>query len=211
MSEQQSDKASLQALHDRMLGLREPQLQFGTMVGDVVFAVRDAMSSRLSSNEAGLLSEIGELGRIIEQTRSDVATCSVHEIRGRYLPTATDELDAIVQHTASATDSILESCEALDVVAAGLTGEPAEIMQAVTTKIYEACSFQDITGQRITKVIKALKAIEAKVVDLKRRCGIEDADGYVAAPEPGDNLLNGPGLPSEAMDQADIDKLLADF
>ena len=32
-----------------------------------------------------------------------------------------------------------------------------------TTRIYEACSFQDITGQRITKVVKALHGIEEKV------------------------------------------------
>ena len=33
----------------------------------------------------------------------------------------------------------------------------------VVTRIYEACSFQDITGQRIGKVVTALKAIEGRV------------------------------------------------
>ena len=46
------------------------------------------------------------------------------------------------------------------------SGEPAAKLQDATTRIYEACSFQDITGQRITKVVAALKAIEAKVAQI---------------------------------------------
>ena len=46
---------------------------------------------------------------------------------------------------------------------ATLDSAGAQMLQDATTKIYEACSFQDITGQRITKVVAALKAIDAKV------------------------------------------------
>ena len=85
------------------------------------------------------------------------------DITDRDIPFATDELDAIVEHTAAATHAILESCEMLDAVSASVSGEPAAKLQDAMTRIYEACSFQDITGQRITKVVTTLKMIEAKV------------------------------------------------
>ena len=43
---------------------------------------------------------------------------------------------------------------------------PAAKLQDAVTRIYEACSFQDITGQRITKVVTTLKVIEEKVAHI---------------------------------------------
>ena len=154
-------------------------------------AVLDTMNGRLSPTEATLLREIAGLGRIIEQTKADIAEVSLDAIRGIHLPSATDELDAIVQHTAIATDSILESCELLDRLASQLSGAHAEALNNATTKIYEACSFQDITGQRITKVVKALQAIEMKVASL---CAISGQPAKLAmvVAAGGEGLLNGP-------------------
>ena len=87
-------------------------------------------------------------------------------------------------------------------------------MQDAVTKIYEACSFQDITGQRITKVVTTLKAIEGKVAQIITTFGVQvgTADAREGPPVAnGAELLNGPQLPSNAMDQSDIDKLLASF
>jgi chemotaxis protein CheZ len=132
----------------------------------------------------------------------------------RDIPFATDELDAIVDHTAVATNAILESCEMLDEVAATVTGDAAARLQEAVTKIYEACSFQDITGQRITKVVTTLKVIEAKVAQIMTTFGVEIEPGEKREAAPNHHeavLLNGPQLPSNAMDQSDIDKLLASF
>jgi chemotaxis protein CheZ len=90
----------------------------------------------------------------------------VDDITDHDIPFATDELDAIVDHTAHATNAILESCEMLDEVAATVSGEAAAKLQEAVTRIYEACSFQDITGQRITKVVGTLKVIEEKVAQI---------------------------------------------
>ena len=94
-----------------------------------------------------------------------------------------------------------------------MSGESAEKLQAATTKIYEACSFQDITGQRITKVVTTLKTIEGKVGHIIGTFGpamgaARTSADHVASEA---NLLNGPQLPAHAMDQSDIDKLLASF
>jgi chemotaxis protein CheZ len=86
-------------------------------------------------------------------------------------------------------------------------------LQDATTRIYEACSFQDITGQRITKVVATLKTIEAKVAQIVDTFGDSERDAGAEAPEqPNESaLLNGPQHPAVAMDQSDIDRLLASF
>jgi chemotaxis protein CheZ len=103
-------------------------------------------------------------------------------------------------------------CEALDEVGAGLDGAQAAKLQDATTRIYEACSFQDITGQRISKIVATLKTIELKVAHI---VATFSPNGPVSvnlpAPPKEVELLNGPQLPANAMDQADIDRLLADF
>jgi chemotaxis protein CheZ len=190
-------------------GLAEP-----IIVEDVVVAVLDTMAGRLSPTEAMLLQEIAGLGRIIDQAKAEIAEVNVDQIRGRDIPSATGELDAIVEHTALATNSILESCETLDKLGSTLNSTEAGILQTAVTQIYEACSFQDITGQRITKIVKALKAIEGKVLELSGAHAARGDGGSVpAAPDQAEAgcLLNGPALPQEAMDQDDIDKLLGDF
>ncbi len=185
------------------------------MVAEVVSKVLTTMSGDLTAAETTLLGEVSALGRTIAAAKQEIAALRVDDIMDRDIPFATDELDAIVEHTAVATNAILESCELLDEVTATVTGEAAARLQDAVTKIYEACSFQDITGQRITKVVTTLKVIEAKVAQIMTTFGVPtepneprqavvDADGHAA-------LLNGPQLPSNAMDQSDIDKLLASF
>ncbi len=158
--------------------------------------------------EHALLAEIDQLGRSIALMRREVAVLSAEDIAGTQIPSATDELDAIVTHTALATDTILECCEAIDALAAAMAPAASRPVCAMTTRIYEACSFQDITGQRIAKIVATLQLIEARVADL------HGAFSRTGAPRPAPaatGLLNGPQLPAAAMEQADIDRLLAAF
>ena len=77
-------------------------------------------------------------------------------------------------------------------------GEAAAKLQAATTKIYEACSFQDITGQRITKVVTTLKTIESKVAHIVNTFGATAAGTRVLSAHVATDadLLNGPQLPA---------------
>jgi chemotaxis protein CheZ len=196
--------AAIQARHPRS----EPE-----MVADVVHAVLATMSGDLSAQETSLLAEVEALGHTIASAKAEIAALRVDDITDNHIPFATDELDAIVEHTATATNAILTSCETLDAVAGSLSGEPAAQLQDATTRIYEACGFQDITGQRITKVVTTLKAIEAKVAQIVATFGVGEVGREVAevgvAAEAA--LLNGPQHHTVAMDQSDIDRLLASF
>jgi chemotaxis protein CheZ len=159
------------------------------------------------------LTEVEALGRTIASAKAEIAALRVDDITDNHIPFATDELDAIVEHTATATNAILNSCETLDDVGGSLTGEPATRLQDATTRIYEACSFQDITGQRINKVVTTLKTIEAKVAQIVATFSSGDREAPIeTTAEPAEPvLLNGPQHPSVAMGQSDIDKLLASF
>jgi len=184
------------------------------MVAEVVRSVLASMRGDLDQREVSLLSEVEALGRTISTAKAEIAALRVDDITDSHIPFATDELDAIVAHTASATHAILASCETLDQVGDEVSGEIAARLTDATTRIYEACSFQDITGQRITKVVATLKTIEAKVASIIAAFS-DRADAPVtisaasAMPDARPSLLNGPQLPTAAMAQSDIDKLLA--
>ena len=179
-----------------------------------VRAVLGSMSGDLTAREAALLAELEALGRTIARAKAEIAALSVDDITGAHIPSATDELDAIVGHTAEATNEILDCCEVLERLQSQVPPEAATALQDAVTRIYEACSFQDITGQRIGKVVSALKAIESRV-----EAAVANATGRPApaAPEPapprteGQQLANGPQLPGGGTSQEEIDRLLASF
>jgi chemotaxis protein CheZ len=170
----------------------------------------ETMGCRLSAIEAALLAELEGLGRTVARAKQEIALLKVEDITDSHIPSATDELDAIVEHTAGATNEILDCCEVLEAVTTSVGPAEAEKLQAAITRIYEACSFQDITGQRIAKVVTALKAIEGRIADVTGRFVQEQAPEPVQETE-GQRLANGPQLPAAAVSQAEIDRMLADF
>jgi len=159
------------------------------LVAEVVQAVLETMQGDLSAQETSLLSKVEELGRTIASPRPKSRRCMSTTSMPSHIPSATDELDAIVAHTASATDIISKCAKRSTGSAAnwqGKTGSPrameaASALQHATTRIYEACSFQDITGQRITKVVATLKTIEAKVASIVTAFGGRRVAAPVAA------------------------------
>jgi chemotaxis protein CheZ len=83
-------------------------------------------------------------------------------------------------------------------------------------KIFEACNFQDLTGQRITKVVATLKFIETHIVRMMEIWGgldaFKDIEAEKIAERTGDAaLLNGPKVDGEVghASQDDIDSLFA--
>ena len=84
-------------------------------------------------------------------------------------------------------------------------GPASQMIQAAVTRIYEACTFQDIAGQRIAKVIKTLKMIDAKITGLINNA--MPGEVREESPEEGQGLLNGPAL-HNGLSQDDIDRLL---
>jgi chemotaxis protein CheZ len=78
------------------------------------------------------------------------------------------ELEAVVQATEAAANRIMEAAEAIgDWLRDGKNGPAA--VQAVSEKvnaIFEACSFQDLTSQRIRRAIQHLQDVETMLTDM---------------------------------------------
>jgi len=218
MPEAMQDGSGRAAVRARLAAFAERRWEASPEdVAAVVETVLSTMHGDLTQIEATLLSEVEQIGRTIAAAKQEIAALQVEDINGCFIPSATDELDAIVEATARATHEILDACETFESVAAGLAGETSARLQDATTRIYEACSFQDITGQRITKVVSTLKTIESRIAAIIEAFGDRlPGDCKPAAPAPAersgeDRLLNGPQLPGNGVDQAEIDRLLASF
>ncbi|WP_337877544.1 protein phosphatase CheZ [Elioraea sp.] len=208
--------ATRPALADRLATLRARHRDATTpeAVAEIVEQVLATMTGDLTASEATLLAEVEQIGRTIAAVKQEIASLQVEDINRAFIPSATDELDAIVEATAQATNEILDCCETFERAAAELGGAQGEALTAAVTRIYEACSFQDITGQRITKVVRTLKSIEERIAAIIATFSERAPDGGMAprpAPADASSLLNGPQLPGNGVDQAEIDRLLASF
>lgn len=182
-------------------------------VAEIVTAVVASMGGEMTGHDLRIYAELEALARYIAQAKREIAAIQPADIHQEHIPRATDELDAVVGATEDATNRIMDACDQIT----GLTGEvPPDVaarLSAITTGIYEACNFQDITGQRISKVVRALKHIESKVEALLTAFGesVErrhpDAAADVSKDDDEKFLLNGPQLPGNSVDQAFIDSL----
>lgn len=175
------------------------------------------MSQVIDPRVAQLYRDCRDLATYISKARREIAQMRPDELKTEKLPRAGKELEAIVQATEEATHTIMTAAE--DIMSADRAQPDAyqETVEGACMRIFEACSFQDITGQRITKVVKTLRHIEAKVVALVRAFGHDveaspEAAKLSATDEEDDlSLLNGPQMPDKANSQDDIDALLASF
>jgi len=184
-------------------------------IGEVVRALLDTMTGDISAGDLRLYRELESLAQYIHAAKDEIAALRPGEIKDEFIASATDELDAIVGATEAATNEIMDAAESLGSLSPMLDQEVANRLDEITTRIFEACTFQDITGQRITKVVKALKDIEDRVESLVKMFGAEFGDDSAktegAKTLTDQDLLNGPQLPGNATNQADIDALLASF
>ena len=179
-------------------------------VSTLIQKVLEMLEAQDPPAHTALVGELKDLIVCIQQARTDVSSIKAEEIQSIHIPVATDELDAVVGATAEATGQIMDACEAIE----GMD-MPEDLKNQVVdhvTKIYEACSFQDITGQRITKVVNTIKQIETKVTKLLTDMGVEVSGDLPDKQNEGDDaLLNGPALEGQGLGQDDIDALLASF
>jgi len=215
-----------EAVSDIELKLKALRQQHGetvavTEIADVVDTIMSTMKGDLSSTDFEIYNELEALGRYIHDAKDDIAALRPDEVKDEFLPTAADELDAIVQATEIATNTIMDATEIVESVMGDVSSDVSDKLMEATSSIYEACGFQDITGQRITKVVKALQNIEEKIDGLVAAFGseIDKIKSTETKQDPEDNdqvvtdedLLNGPQMVADANSQAEIDALLASF
>jgi chemotaxis regulatin CheY-phosphate phosphatase CheZ len=162
-----------------------------------------------------LKDELRDMARLIAETRSEVVGLLPPGVAGSRLSSASGELDAVVGATERAAVEIMGAAEraqeaAQRLRAAGASERDVDVIEAAATDIFMACSFQDLTGQRIRKVVQALTYIEQRVNSLSALWQDQPDLDMSAAPavdtRADAHLLNGPDTAGLAQD--DIDALL---
>jgi len=172
---------------------------------------------------ARLKAELENIQKAIDHTKHEIAALRLPGDNSTDITRMTSELGAIVEGTEEATENILSAVEQIDENAtdllAGLKGNQRDMcsdIQEQVVKIYEACNFQDLTGQRISKVVKAFGFIEQRVEQMMEIWGgIDSFKGFEPpASQPdgsadGSHLLNGPSLAhdTDTVSQDDIDAM----
>ncbi|GAB4238252.1 MAG: hypothetical protein Kow0032_24520 [Methyloligellaceae bacterium] len=156
-----------------------------------------------------------EMSEAIARTRREIAAITSQADDSRLI-TATEELDAIVEATEKATSDILEAAEDVQETAWLLRengGDEAicDRLDQRATDIYTACSFQDITGQRTSKVVQILHYLEKRLNSMIDIWGLDDIEvrqDDISDSRPDAHLLNGPQLAGRGLEQDAIDDMI---
>ncbi len=186
----------------------------GNDVHRVIERVIEALRRAHFSNTQ-VFEQLTTLSATIAATREEIAGVRADAISGQHIPVATDQLDEVVVATEEATNKIMDCCDSLSALANEAPPETGAKIMDLVTRIYEACNFQDLTGQRITKVVRTLKHIETQIsalIHAFRHMGFKFASGeerieISKATDTEKHLLNGPQDKDAAIAQDDIDKL----
>lgn len=158
--------------------------------------------------------EMKDIADYIARTRAEIAALRPNELHRMHIPAASNELAVVVQMTEAATHSIMERAEAIMSVEISDLAAYKAFVNARLVAVIEACSFQDITGQRIAKVAEMLGQIEERIARFAMATRAVDAEGLnsnqeaAAAGRKHRLMLNGPAAKGEGNGQVDVDLLL---
>lgn len=168
-----------------------------------------------------LKQELDALARYIQRVRQEIAAIDRPVDEDHGFNSMGDQMDAIVKATETATTTIMEAMEssegAVDKLREQLDdADQIALLDKITdsaNNVFEACSFQDITGQRVSKIAKSVTYVEDRVNKLINFLGVEQLEAIeVMVPagfekSEGEALLNGPQMEGEGLSQDDINKL----
>jgi len=181
--------------------------------------IRRAVGGQPATSHVEILRrELQEMSASIMQTRREIAAIKPEDTGNNRIMAATGELDAIVTATERATNEILAAAENIQGIVeklreGGADEASCDSIEEHATEIFMACSFQDITGQRTTKVVSVLHYLEHRVNTMIEIWGVDgvlpaEPTGELVDERPDAHLLSGPQAEGEGVEQDEIDRLL---
>ena len=164
--------------------------------------------------------ELDVIADAIRQTKNEITILQDRGFDGAGRTRVGDELDAVVAYAEQATQRILNAAEGIEQTANMLSallqnkhqqGMAQDIADHVT-RIFEACNFHDLTGQRLAKVAATMKLVEehiARMMEIWTVIAQFQADEIRAATASANALMDGPKLVDQAGNsaQAEVDAL----
>lgn len=191
-----------------------------TVSVDEVQSLVDSMINSVSNIEqsATIPDDLQETLEFFEGARDALDDLKANDFVQNRIPLAKEHLDEIVTQTEQVAGAIMDAAEEIGEIASQLEGENAEKLAKISTTLFESSTFQDITGQRISKVERLFVHLNERMGMLAMAIG----DTYIAPEDEiekdgegiaihDEDLLNGPQLENEANSQDDIDAILAMF
>jgi chemotaxis protein CheZ len=161
-----SEQASLAQVLKRLDELHQAVMPSQTMMSNISDAYRREVEEVVK-----LRGEMQAIQDAILETKRQVVAFHAPSHHGVTVNHAAGELGAVVMDTEGATNNILAAAERIEMLAGviesettmkAMKGRAGEIAQQVMS-IYEACNFQDLTGQRISRVCETLNFVETRV------------------------------------------------
>ncbi|MBV9016148.1 MAG: chemotaxis protein [Alphaproteobacteria bacterium] len=209
--------AAIQQHHQRIAAYLKKKRGADVSLADVVALAEitaQSLQSVFETMDSAVHRELREIAAYIAAMKAEIAGLHFNELKHTRLPAAGQELDAIVKATEVASNTIMECAEA---VLAADARDPAfkVLVDEKMLIVFEACSFQDITGQRVAKVIETLEHIEARVSRFSEALRTKDTGQFVSADERASAerkerlMLHGPQLDDGGNAQSEIDRLMA--
>jgi chemotaxis protein CheZ len=212
-------QAAAVSLEERAATLRQSRGD-NVAIDDIAHVVGSLVKGTTHDDEVDKIAvELRELLSYIGAAKDELIGMQPKSLSNRDIPDAGEQLDAIVKSTEDAAETIMDAAETVGMLSEEAEGEMAEKLEKVSTELFQASSFQDLTGQRITKVMRTLGHLEERLNALADAIGddyikpeedkIEVDDEGVAKDDT--DLLHGPQLDGEGNSQAEIDAILASF
>jgi chemotaxis protein CheZ len=214
--------AELKAIRAQMAHPGAPAVESSAGASAEVMTMLETYRAQIEQCEK-LKIELDLIHSAIDKTKQEIAALHGKSFDGPEMAKVTGELGAIVGGTEEATQRILEAVEEIDQAAGAIskTDSPdqhARLCQDIQDRvvsIFEACNFQDLTGQRISKVMTTMRFIEHHInVMMEIWGGVDAIKAHAPAvldEREGDaRLLNGPRLRDDDeghASQDDIDAL----
>jgi len=123
---------------------------------------------RVAQDMERLRADLKEMASAISTTKTELAEIHGLEQEHSHLFAASEALDAISRTTEQATSDILAAAEHIQESAwtlreDGANPEICDDLDRRATEIYTACSFQDLTAQRIAKIVQTLRYLEGRI------------------------------------------------
>jgi chemotaxis protein CheZ len=174
-------------------------------------AVVEAMRAFVQKADRVSYSELRAISEHLGKTRLEIDALAPLGIARRRIPSAGAELDALVKDSAEATERIMTAAEEILACDAVTLEAHAAYASERAMFILEACAFNDLAGQRVSKISDVLRVIEERTRRFASELGITDAPDCETEDERRNReaLLNGPAVGDAGNNQQSIDDLFA--
>lgn len=202
-------------VRESLANLKTKDLKDGQVMEVLSLAqqLTDTMQLFFGSLDQSIHKEFVYIADYIARTRTEISKLRPNDIKEQRIPTAGAELEAVVTDTERATETIMHEAETLLGAQPGDLAEYKSEVDEAMMRIIEACSFQDLSGQRVSKVVESLRHVEKRVSRFAATMGVHDADAdedEIAEAERKKKLhLNGPAIGGPEVKQDAIDEMIA--